>query len=71
MTKFTILDDYAPKVEAAQCLDVTPRTLDRYASEPGSGLRSVKVGGRRLYRRDDIKRWLERRERQAPSRRTA
>ena len=71
MTKFSLLGEYAPGREAAESIGCCQRTLTRYAGELGSEIRSVKVGGRRYYRRDDLKRWLQRRERQAPTRRCA
>ena len=71
MTQFTPLAPYVAWDDAARSIGVCRKTLARYAAEPGSGLRSVKVGGRRMFRREDIAAWLLKNERQAPSRRTA
>lgn len=71
MTKFTPLDPYIPWNEASQTLGICRKTLGRYAAEPDAGIRSIMVGGRRLFRRDDLAAWIAKRERQAPTRRSA
>lgn len=65
----TLLDGYVDRAGLAAQLKVSERTLIRYESER-DGLPSLMLGGRRMYKLDSVRAWLERRERSAnPSRR--
>jgi hypothetical protein len=63
-----LLTDYIPSHELAAGLDVSERTLSRYERQP-DGLPSVMIGGRKFYRIDSVRKWLESRERHPNPRR--
>ena len=64
-----ILADYLNRDALAAELGVSARTVARYETE-ANGLPSVMIGGRRKYKIDSVKAWLERRERKPnPTRR--
>ncbi len=67
----TLLADYLDRDALAAELGVSTRTVARYEYEP-DGLPSLLIGGRRKYKIDSVKAWLERRERKPnPTRRRA
>ena len=68
---FTPLASHVDWAIAAIALGVSKRTLARYAARPGSGLRSILIGGKRMFRKSDFDAWIAQRERQAPMRRSA
>lgn len=68
---FTPLASHVDWDTAAAALNISRRTLARYAAAPGSGLRSIVIGGRRMFRKADFDAWITKRERQAPTRRSA
>lgn len=57
-----LLDGYLDRATLAAQLNVSERTLSRYESER-DGLPSLMLGGRRLYRLEAVREWLQRRER--------
>lgn len=59
------LEGYVSRNEAAVMLGVSPETLTRWGTMR-TGPASVKVGRRRLYRREAIFEWLRERETPAP-----
>ena len=64
-----LLEGYVTRSQLAAELNVCNRTVSRYENQP-SGLPSLTIGGRKMYRLETVRRWLERRERQPnPSRR--
>ena len=66
-----LLEDYVNRQELAEQLGVSWRTLCRYEEER-DGLPSLILGGRRMYRLESVRAWLERRERRPnPSRQRA
>ena len=69
MTRFDPLDAYISWQEACRSLGICRKTLGRYAEKPNAGIRSIKIGGRRMFRREDIAAWIAKQERQAPTRR--
>lgn len=56
-----LLDDYLTRAELAKELRASWRTIARYEDQP-NGLPSIMLGGRRMYRRDQVKHWLETQE---------
>ena len=58
-----LLEDYIDRPTLAEELGVNWRTIPRYENQP-DGLPSLLIGGRRMYRVDSVRAWLERRERQ-------
>ena len=58
-----LLEDYIDRLTLAEELRVNWRTVHRYENQP-DGLPSLLIGGRRMYRLESVKAWLERRERQ-------
>lgn len=65
-----ILADYLDRDALAAELGVSARTVARYELEP-DGLPSLLIGGRRRYRIESVRAWLERRERRPnPTRRS-
>ena len=58
----TLLDGYVNRRELAAELRCSERTIIRYEREP-DGLPSTLLGGRVLYKLDNVRAWLERRER--------
>lgn len=70
-----ILDDYLTRDQLAAELSpagepISKRTIARYEAE-ADGLPSVMIGGRKLYRREAVRAWLAKRERQPNPRRAA
>lgn len=64
-----LLEGYLDRATLAAQLNVSERTLIRYEGER-DGLPSLMLGGRRLYRLEAVRQWLQRRERTPnPSRR--
>lgn len=64
-----LLAGYLTRDEVARQLKVNPRTISRYSDQP-DGLPFLRVGGRLLYRRDDVREFLDRRlQRPNPGRR--
>jgi hypothetical protein len=61
MTDTNLLSDYLDRQQLAAQLRVSTKTISRYESQP-NGLPSLKVGARKLYRLDAVRRWLESRE---------
>jgi excisionase family DNA binding protein len=57
-----LLSDYYSHEEAANELDVTRRTLDRW-ERLGEGPPITRIGRRILYRRSSLQAWLGARER--------
>jgi hypothetical protein len=57
-----ILEGYVDRPALAQQLGVSWRTIHRYENLP-DGLPSLMIGGRRMYKLDSVRAWLERRER--------
>ena len=57
-----LLEDYIDRATLAAELGVNWRTIHRYENQP-DGLPSLLIGGRRMYRVDSVRAWLERRER--------
>ncbi|MEI9899636.1 MAG: hypothetical protein WDN31_05240 [Hyphomicrobium sp.] len=58
----TILDEYLPREQLAKDMNVTVRTLDRWARAP-DGLPFTKIGGRIFFRIASVRAWLAARER--------
>lgn len=56
-----ILSDYIDRPTLASELHVSERTIWRYEQLP-NGLPSLKIGGRKLYRRSSVLAWIETRE---------
>lgn len=65
----SLLTGYIDKATLAVELRTTPRSIERYMSEP-NGLPSVVIGGRVYFRIDAVQKWLEARERRPNPRRT-
>jgi hypothetical protein len=57
-----LLEDYVDRATLAEDLGVNWRTIHRYENQP-DGLPSLLLGGRRMYKLDSVRAWLERRER--------
>ena len=57
-----VLEGYVDRPALAQQLGVSWRTIHRYENQP-DGLPSLMIGGRRMYKLDSVRAWLERRER--------
>ncbi len=57
-----LLENYLDRGSLARQLGVSERTVCRYENQP-DGLPSLLLGGKRLYRLDSVRAWLERRER--------
>jgi hypothetical protein len=57
-----LLENYLDRGSLARQLGVSERTIHRYENQP-DGLPSLLIGGRRMYKLDSIRAWLERRER--------
>ena len=55
-----------PQSQLAECLNVSPRTLERWRVE-GGGPAFVKAGRRVLYRTTDVESWLAGSVRQSTS----
>lgn len=53
-----LLAGYAPRAEIAAELGVHERTIARYENMP-DGLASVTIGGRKFYRLDDVRAFIE------------
>ena len=70
MTTEKVLDDYVNRRTLAEMLGCSPRTIPRYENEP-NGLPSLEVAGRKLYRIESVKKWLEGREKRPNPRRVA
>lgn len=68
MSPAELIADYVDRASLAEALKVSPRTLSRYESQP-DGLPSVMIGGRKCYRLESVRKWLERRERHPNKRR--
>ena len=68
MTTHRLLEEYISRSELATALAVVPRTLARYEALP-NGLPSVMIGGRKLYRLESVRRWIEGREQHPNARR--
>lgn len=65
-----LLEEYAPKAEAARELNVSPRTLDRWWHER-SGPPRTKIGYKIYYRRDALAEWVRSHEITPPRSRAA
>ena len=71
MKHTNLLSDYIDRPCLAESWGVSTRTLARYESLP-DGLPSLLLGGRRMYKLESVRAWLERRERKPnPTRRRA
>jgi len=66
----TILSDYLTREQLAAELNITPRTLARWQSQPDA-IPHVQVGGRILFKIASVRAWLESRERHPNKRRVA
>lgn len=69
MTQAGILDDYLTKADLAAQLDISPRTLERWA-RLRTGPAVTKVGVAVLYHRADLAEWLKAQCREAKPKRT-
>jgi hypothetical protein len=67
MSTLSLLDGMISRAELERELNVVSRTISRYESQP-DGLPSLTIGGRKMYRVESVRKWLERRERH-PNRR--
>ena len=56
--KISILDNLMPRLEVAEALRITPRSLDRWAWQR-KGPRRFKIGVKTYYDRADVIAWLE------------
>jgi hypothetical protein len=66
-----LLENYLDRRSLARQLGVSERSVFRYENQP-DGLPSLLLGGRRMYKLDSVRAWLERRERKPnPTRRRA
>lgn len=65
-----LLDGYVDRPTLAEKLNCSERTLARYENEP-NGLASLTLGGRKLYRLEAVRGWLDRREKRPNPRRNA
>ncbi|HEY1749740.1 MAG TPA: hypothetical protein VGG29_00640 [Caulobacteraceae bacterium] len=65
-----ILEGYVDRAGLAAQLKCTSRTVQRMENGP-NGLPSVVIAGRRYYRLEAVRRWLESRERRPNTRRSA
>lgn len=57
----TLLQDYIARADLAKELDVCERSLARYENQP-DGLPVTVIGGRKMYRLDSVRAWLNARE---------
>jgi hypothetical protein len=57
-----LLENHVDRGSLARQLGVSERTVFRYENQP-DGLPSLLLGGRRMYKLDSVRAWLERRER--------
>ena len=64
------LDGFVTRAVLAESLNVTPRTLTNYEKLP-NGLPSMELGGKKYYRLESIRKWLDARERRPNPRRRA
>src|SRR5262249_7043391 len=53
-----VLAGYMTRPQLARDLEVVPKTLDRWDRE-GRGPRVTRIGGRPLYKREHVEKWLE------------
>ena len=60
----SILDDYFTRATLAQFLDVSERSIERWDALR-VGPPRTHVGGRKLYRKDSVREWLQAREESA------
>jgi phage terminase Nu1 subunit (DNA packaging protein) len=67
MSPAELIADYVDRASLAEALKVSPRTISRYENQP-DGLPSLLIGGRKHYRMESVRKWLDRRE-QHPNRR--
>lgn len=70
MSDTSILNDFCTRPELAQDFGCSERTIWRYESQP-DGLPSVMIGGRKFYRIQAVREWLNARERRPNPRRAA
>ncbi len=68
MNASNLLEGYVSRPELAAALNVNTRTLSRYENQ-ADGLPSVLIGGRKFYRLESVRRWLECREKYPNQRR--
>lgn len=57
-----LLDEYLTREELASELRISPRTIARWENQP-NGLPATELGGRMLYRRESVRKWIQSRER--------
>ena len=65
-----LLEGYIDRRTLARQLGITERTVSRYEAQP-DGLPSLMIGGRKLYRIEAVKGWIQKRERRPNPRRAA
>lgn len=61
MHTLDLLNDFIPRDQLANALNLSERTLLRYEQQP-DGLPSLLIGGRKFYRAQSVRDWLARRE---------
>ena len=64
-----ILDGYLTRQQLAEQMGVSWRTICRY-EDMADGLPSLLIGGKKIYRVESVRQWLERRERRPNPTRT-
>jgi hypothetical protein len=70
MSDIGLLDEYRTRAELADELRCSWRTIWRYENQP-DGLPSVLIAGRKFYRIESVRDWLNKRERRPNPRRVA
>lgn len=70
MANTDFLSEYSHHTETAAALNVSPRTLARYESEP-NGLPYVMIGGRKYHHTETVRNWITKRMRRPNPKRAA
>ncbi len=65
-----LLAGYISRAELAQSLCLNERTIYRYENQP-DGLPCMVLGGRKLYKLETVRKWIEGREKRPNPRRQA
>lgn len=65
-----LLEDFVDRSQLMADLKVTARTIHRYENQP-NGLPSVVIGGRKLYRKSAVMKWVDQQEKKPNQRRSA
>jgi hypothetical protein len=68
MTLDTLLAGCVSRNDLAKALGVCARSISRYESRP-NGLPSMVIGGRKLYRLESVRAWIDAQERRPNPRR--